>query len=72
VVWLQKATALFAGHRHAPEQLEQALACFGRALAIAPDYALAWLNTSFTLTVLDRGDEARAAAERANALGCLR
>lgn len=69
VAWLQKATALFAVHRHAPEQLEQALACFDRALAIAPDYALAWLNKSFTLTVLDRRDEARAAAERAKALG---
>ena len=60
---------LFAVYRRVPEQLEQALACFDRALALAPDYALAWLNKSLTLTVLDRRDEARAARERAKALG---
>jgi tetratricopeptide (TPR) repeat protein len=40
VAWHQRATALFAGHRRAPAQREQALACFDRARALAPDYAL--------------------------------
>lgn len=48
---------------------QEALDCFDAALEIEPGYAAAWNNKSWAHQMLGEGDEARAALERARALG---
>ena len=58
--WLEEAVTLFDQERY-----EEALAALERALALAPNLALAWYDKGKTLNRLKRYEEALAAFERA-------
>ncbi|NJL56051.1 tetratricopeptide repeat protein [bacterium] len=49
------------------ERHEEAIANYDRALAIQPDYALAWVNKAKALDVLGRHEEAKQSRDRAAA-----
>jgi len=53
---------------HAQKRYAEALAAYDRALALDPQWALAWTNKGATLNGLGRNDEALAASDRALAL----
>lgn len=67
-VQLGSAYDIKAGYLALPELHERALACFRRAIDLAPDLVLAWKEMGSCLISLGREDEGIEAAQRALAL----